>query len=156
MHPQGAEKPNWKGDAVGYSALHAWVRRVKGAPCVCERCGTTEGKRYEWANKSREYRRDLDDWERLCVSCHRKDGNRMGEYPSPKGIPTGRVPRSAFKKGHQGGHRFEKGLAPHNKYLEPRPCAECGKDFQPLDASRKYCSRPCYWQSMRAVEIRET
>ena len=28
-------------------------------------------KRYHWANISGEYKRDLTDYKRLCVSCHR-------------------------------------------------------------------------------------
>jgi hypothetical protein len=78
--PTGADKPNWKGDAVGYSALHGWVRRQLGRPSNCERCGNTQANRYEWANRSRQYKREVADWERLCVSCHRKDGYLMGEY----------------------------------------------------------------------------
>lgn len=61
---------NWKGDEVGYFALHAWVRRKRGTPSKCEHCGTMTAKRFEWANISREYLRDLEDWVRLCKSCH--------------------------------------------------------------------------------------
>lgn len=35
----------------------------------CLQCNT--GK-FEWANKSGDYKRDLSDWLRLCISCHRK------------------------------------------------------------------------------------
>lgn len=63
--------PNWKGDKVGYMALHAWVGRKLGKPSYCTHCFKTEGK-FEWANKSGEYKRDLDDWIRLCKSCHNK------------------------------------------------------------------------------------
>lgn len=61
-----------KGDDVGYEGLHAWVRKERGTPEICEHCGTIEAKKYEWANKSGEYKRDLDDWIRLCTSCHHK------------------------------------------------------------------------------------
>lgn len=37
----------------------------------CERCHRTDKKKYEWANKSGRYLRDLTDWIRLCTSCHR-------------------------------------------------------------------------------------
>jgi hypothetical protein len=66
---RGERKGNWRGDNVGYAALHDWVRRNRGAPTCCEHCGTTEG-RIEWANKSKEYRRDLEDWLALCKACH--------------------------------------------------------------------------------------
>lgn len=62
----------WKGEDVSYSGLHYWVARHLGKPQHCEQCGRTRGtKRYEWANKSGEYKRDLSDWLRLCVPCHR-------------------------------------------------------------------------------------
>ena len=54
-----------------YGALHQWVRRWKGKPPKCEVCGQTE-RRMTWANISREYKRDLDDFVALCYSCHKK------------------------------------------------------------------------------------
>lgn len=62
--------PNWKGDKVGYWALHAWIARNYGKPSKCEKCGTEMAKKYEWANKSGKYLRDIKDWLRLCCSCH--------------------------------------------------------------------------------------
>lgn len=67
---RGTSHIGWKGDAVGYAGLHKWIGRKLGKPSLCEHCHTTEG-RFEWANKSQEYKRDLDDWLRLCVKCHR-------------------------------------------------------------------------------------
>lgn len=61
----------YKGDNACYISLHGWVRRHKGAPLTCEHCGTTQGK-FQWANKSHEYKRDLTDWISLCIPCHRK------------------------------------------------------------------------------------
>jgi len=62
---------NYLGDNVGYHALHDWVERKLGKPLKCEHCGC-ENKRLEWANKSHEYKRDIDDWIRLCRKCHIK------------------------------------------------------------------------------------
>lgn len=62
--------PLWVGNKVSYQALHAWVARKLGKPNQCENCNTIESTRFEWANISGEYRRDLDDWVRLCISCH--------------------------------------------------------------------------------------
>jgi hypothetical protein len=62
---------NWKGNNAGYSALHDWVRKWKGKPEYCEMCGTTIAKKYEWANIDHKYRRILDDYIRVCTSCHR-------------------------------------------------------------------------------------
>jgi len=67
----GDKHPNWKGDDVSYPALHGWVRRKLGKPNECVECGVTNAKRYEWANISGKYKRDLKDWKRLCASCHR-------------------------------------------------------------------------------------
>lgn len=65
---------NWKGGAVGNVALHSWVKRQLGRPMVCEHCGyvATSVFKIHWANKSHEYKRSIDDWIRLCVSCHKK------------------------------------------------------------------------------------
>jgi hypothetical protein len=69
----GGKNVMWKGDKVGYLALHSWVRRHLGKPNRCDFCGLEEenGNKFEWANKSGNYLRDLTDWLRLCVSCHR-------------------------------------------------------------------------------------
>ena len=62
----------WKGEEVGYVALHEWVERNLGRPAKCEFCKTIDAKKFEWANKSGEYKRDLSDWVRLCTMCHNK------------------------------------------------------------------------------------
>ena len=62
---------NWKGDAVGYTALHDWVRRCLGKPKRCVDCGAIEERVYQWSNISGEYRRVLSDWRQLCVPCHK-------------------------------------------------------------------------------------
>lgn len=68
----------WKGDAVGHASLHDWLKRRVETINKCEHCGATTAKKYEWANKSHEYKRDITDWLRLCVSCHRKyDGHAI-------------------------------------------------------------------------------
>lgn len=64
----------WKGDEVGYVALHEWVRKHLGKPDKCEWCGKSglKGCEIHWANRSGKYLRNLDDWLRLCQSCHYK------------------------------------------------------------------------------------
>lgn len=64
----GITPANFKGYDVGYNALHAWVRSHRGRPQVCVFCSST--KSVQWANKSHEYKRELDDWLPLCVKCH--------------------------------------------------------------------------------------
>ena len=70
----GMKHHNWKGDKVGYVGLHSWVVKHFGKPDTCEHCGTAglSGRKINWANKSHKYLRDLSDWLRLCVSCHKK------------------------------------------------------------------------------------
>lgn len=64
---------NWKGEEVGYGALHDWVRRRLGRPNKCSVCGLVSDKpqMIHWANMSREYKRNLEDWVRLCAKCHK-------------------------------------------------------------------------------------
>ncbi len=59
-------------DQLSYGLLHLRMRERYGTPSVCEHCGTTESKKFEWANISGEYRLDRDDWARLCCQCHRR------------------------------------------------------------------------------------
>ena len=70
---QADEKhPLWKGRKVGYTALHDWVGRKLGVPNKCSNCGTTNSPRFEWANISGKYKRDLKDYWRLCRKCHHR------------------------------------------------------------------------------------
>ena len=67
----------WQGDNASYAALHNWVRAHFTKPVVCEKCGSSPGcdslgrTKLHWANKSKEYRRDREDWMCLCPICHR-------------------------------------------------------------------------------------
>jgi len=67
----GENNIKWKGDGVGYHALHRWVQRQLGKAIICSNCGSDYC--VEWANKSWEYKRDISDWISLCKKCH-------GEY----------------------------------------------------------------------------
>ena len=62
-----------KKENVGYSGLHMWVRKMLGKPDKCELCRNNKlrHRQYHWASKSRKYKRDLTDWLRLCVKCHK-------------------------------------------------------------------------------------
>jgi hypothetical protein len=62
----------WKGDDVGYYGLHIWIANHFGKPKKCEKCNCEDDKRYHWHNISGDYKRDKDDWIRLCPSCHKK------------------------------------------------------------------------------------
>lgn len=68
----GEKHHKWKGDEVGYDALHRWVSRMKGKAVKCKRCGKkkTTPKSVQWANKDHKYKRNLKDWISLCAKCH--------------------------------------------------------------------------------------
>lgn len=70
----GEKNPGWKGKGVSRRVLHKWVQRKLGTPDKCEFCGKSGlgVHQIEWANKSGKYKRDLTDWMRLCVTCHRR------------------------------------------------------------------------------------
>lgn len=63
----------WVGDNVSYSRLHSWIIEKLGKPQKCSFClRDDEDSKYEWANISHEYSRDINDFIRLCISCHRR------------------------------------------------------------------------------------
>ena len=74
----------WKGDGVGYYALHCWLKRKLGKAKLCKnrKCRflpfvcSKKSKTFHWANRSREYKRDSSDWVQLCISCHLKADRR--------------------------------------------------------------------------------
>lgn len=70
---QGEKNHQWKGDKVSYRSLHKWVERYLGKPSKCEQCGTDNlsGRKIHWSNVSGAYRRELNDWQRLCAKCHK-------------------------------------------------------------------------------------
>lgn len=70
----GTENYQWKGEHASYSSVHKWVSKYRGKPHFCEHCKKTDlsHRSYNWANKSHQYKRDLEDWIRLCIPCHKK------------------------------------------------------------------------------------
>jgi hypothetical protein len=75
--PRNEEHYKWKGDEANYRSKHQWIVNHFGQPTVCEHCkkeGLT-GHKIHWANKSHEYKRNREDWLRLCVKCHSKFDN---------------------------------------------------------------------------------
>src|SRR3990167_3444536 len=69
----GKKQHFWKGEQAGYSSIHCWVRRWFGKASICEGCGVTESThRIEWSNKDGRYSRLRQDWQELCVKCHKK------------------------------------------------------------------------------------
>lgn len=75
-----AYKTTWRGENISNVRLHQWVKYWRGAPKECEKCGTTTARRFEWANIDHKYRRVLNDFIRLCTSCHRKYDIEKNNY----------------------------------------------------------------------------
>lgn len=95
---------NFKGQDICYSTLHVWVNKVLGRPKRCEFCLRDDLDRYEWANKSGNYQRDVKDWIRLCKRCHsifdKENPKRpqirgfnctVGKAPNKVGLPPKQV-----------------------------------------------------------------
>ena len=81
---KGKKNYNWKGNQVGYFGLHTWLQRVLGKARLCNNrkkqflpFGCTRiSETYHWANRSRKYERNVNDWISLCISCHLKSDRR--------------------------------------------------------------------------------
>lgn len=74
MHKlSGENNYAWKGENVSYRGLHQWVRRKIGIPKKCKHCGKnrTTPCSIQWANIDGKYRRCVEDFIALCVSCHK-------------------------------------------------------------------------------------
>jgi hypothetical protein len=106
-----------------YASAHMWARNNFGTPKECENCHTTEDRMYHWANISKQYIREREDWLRLCVPCHkRQDIKALG----------GRIKA-------------------RTKIAQPtKDCLECGKTFSknprlsyPQWDKNNYCGRKC-------------
>lgn len=62
----------WKGDKASYAAKHMWIRYHFGKATECESCGKNDKRMYHWSNISGDYLRERDDWQQLCVPCHKQ------------------------------------------------------------------------------------
>lgn len=66
----------FNGTTSQYKYLHVKVAKAFGKPSLCEDCGVTDAKRYDWANQGNNYGYPYvvkrEDWKRLCRSCHQR------------------------------------------------------------------------------------
>lgn len=67
----------WSGDKIGYRGIHHWIQRKLGKAVRCSNNPNHKSTRYYWANKSGEYKRDVEDWQELCPSCNHLDGVKI-------------------------------------------------------------------------------
>lgn len=61
-------KNAWKGENVGYGALHDWINKYKQKTGICTICN--KYKKTEWSNIDHSYKRNLNDFWELCHECH--------------------------------------------------------------------------------------
>ena len=73
----GNNNPMWKERGVGFFALHQWVERNKPKISLCEKCKSKPP--YDLANISGLYKRDINDFQRLCRRCHMKKDGRLNQ-----------------------------------------------------------------------------
>jgi len=101
----------WKGDEVGLNSLHEWIKNRFPKPKLCVSC--KEKPPYDLANISQEYKRDINDFEWLCRSCHMIKDGRMGNLRPPK------------------------------RFLMEKECETCNVVFQPKGKTTRFCSGSC-------------
>ena len=122
----GKNHPKWKGEKVSYGVLHKWIRTKIARPQFCQNCNKKPPK--DLANISQTYKRDVNDWEWLCRSCHMIKDGRL-EKLKLSGFKNGIIP---FNKGKRKGKIIK--------------CTTCGKEkyFRlSMAIGRKYCSQSC-------------
>ena len=67
---KGEKHPRWKGDAVGYRALHTWIRKYKGKASTCK-CTDCSKQAEEWSNIDHSWKRVFADYIARCRKCHK-------------------------------------------------------------------------------------
>lgn len=67
----GEKHPFWKGEDVSYINLHTWVRRHKGKASEYK-CIDCKKMANQWSNIDGKYKRELDNFQPRCRSCHKK------------------------------------------------------------------------------------
>jgi len=77
---RGEKHYNWKGDKVSYRTLHNWIVKNYGKTNRCEICDGRKAKMFDWHNLSGNYKRERDDWQMLCRSCHMKIDGRTERF----------------------------------------------------------------------------
>ena len=71
---ENEKNSQWKGTNASYTASHHWIARKRGKPHYCEHCKRSDlpHRSYNWANIDHKYNRNIKDYIRLCVRCHKK------------------------------------------------------------------------------------
>ena len=65
-----AKKAKLTPNSPEYQRVHRWIVKQLGKANSCSVDTTHTSSRYDWSNISREYKRDIRDWQQLCKRCH--------------------------------------------------------------------------------------
>ncbi|KKK47427.1 hypothetical protein LCGC14_3155300 [marine sediment metagenome] len=76
INNKNENNPMWKGDNVGYGALHIWINKNKEKTGICSICN--EIRYTDWGNKDHQYKRDINDYFEVCHSCHKIYDKKRG------------------------------------------------------------------------------
>lgn len=73
----GFRHHRWKGDNVGIGGVHDFMKKrfILKYPKICNKCKST--KNIDLSNNSGKYKREMNDWEWLCRSCHSTKDNKV-------------------------------------------------------------------------------
>jgi hypothetical protein len=151
---RGPSHPNWGErnpayiDSTKYGAVHAWVRRRKTRPKLCEECGVEPPR--DLANTSGQYLRDLTDWQYLCRRCHMESDGRnkaLRESGQSRKIPNGICPvcNTSFER-LSAERTFCSRLCSNKNKIIVMTCLECQTKFRPKNANRRkarFCGHKC-------------
>lgn len=84
-------KSHWIGDNASYRAIHRYFTVHFGNEKYCTMCERTDRKRYEWANirDDGKYTRNINNYTRLCHSCHIKLDKERGVWGKTRKLLEG-------------------------------------------------------------------
>ena len=75
----GELNPMWKKDRdIGYTQKHRIMRKAFVNIKECQNCGSIDD--LEIANISGKYLLNINDWKKLCISCHKKYDNIVRNF----------------------------------------------------------------------------
>ena len=129
---------HWKGNKVGYSGIHVWLRKHFGKANKCENPDCSKKcETFHWAKlRDKLYERKRENFWMLCQSCHAI----YDEFKPAIKFPKGNIP---WNKGKKGVQVFLK------KKSIKRICQVCCKEFEVFLCivklnKGKYCSKFCF------------
>jgi hypothetical protein len=125
----GEASPSWRGDDIGYSAAHFRVKKLRGRAALFD-CVDCHDEAAEWAyihgsireqrnEKGQAYSADAEDYQPMCVPCHRAydndvthcaeghDYTEANTYWRPDGSRDCRLCRTERTRRHRQRRRLE-------------------------------------------------